>query len=253
MSMRIARIATSLSQPERIHAIYDYVLNFATSILCANVPFIYCWSFRMPSLSPFTESLSRRTMDRLTEKWLVSAHIAWRIEGINRIIVINIVKSKLITVQWQKGLEHRAGRSVRGRIISHFPHQYFPLMCNERAKRECLHVSEGKKKEKWLAKRKFILICFRRMTTTAATTTTMMTTTTKKYGALEYKKRRMCCHSQSNDTTIFMYYAENLHSLRLGFKTFYKWKRDGGKERERESVRRPEEKKSPVNCTKRGK
>lgn len=91
----------------------------------------------------------------------------------------------------------------------------------------CMFLKE-KKKEKWLAKRKFILICFRRMTTTA---TTMTTITTKKYGALEHKKRRMCCHSQGNDTTIFMYYAENLHSLRLGFKTFYKWESERERER----------------------
>lgn len=28
--------------PRSFHTIYDYVLNFVTSILCANVPFIYC-------------------------------------------------------------------------------------------------------------------------------------------------------------------------------------------------------------------
>lgn len=49
----------------------------------------------------------------------------------------------------------------------------------------------------------------------------------------EWRRRRPCMGRSSNKknvatckqrhSTIFMYYAENLHSLRLGFKTFYKW------------------------------
>ena len=157
----------------------------------------------------------------------LNTHIAWRIEGINRIIVINIVKSKLITVQWRKGLEDRA-QCARKNYFP-FPTSIFSSYVQWTSQTRMLACFRRKKKEKWLAKRKFILICFRRMTTTATTMTT--TTTTEKYGALEYKKRRMCCHSQGNDTTIFMYYAENLHSLRLGFKTFYKWEREGERER----------------------
>lgn len=40
---------------------------------------------------------------------------------------------------------------------------------------------------------------------------------------LKYKRKKNVAIRKQRHTTIFMYYAENLHSLRLGFKTFYKW------------------------------
>lgn len=49
--------------------------------------------------------------------------------------------------------------------------------------------------------------------------TYLLSLTDEVWGACE---RRGMLQLATNDTTIFMHYAENLHSLRLGFKTFYK-------------------------------
>lgn len=96
-----------------------------------------------------------------------------------------------------KGLEDRQ-RALK--IIAHFPYRYFLLMCNERAN-ECLHVF--RKKNGWRNENLF-LFAF------------------AEWLRMGRSWKRGMLQLPSNDTTIFMYYAGNLHSLRLGFKTFHR-------------------------------